>query len=200
MFGILSRIERAARNDDLKLALRLCLKLGARAECEELVAWARLELDGYKGEDIPNYRQRRVTPLVTARLPGGRIAKNFPLQDPGAELLLNEHGIDLTRVELRQPILELRQYANGKEDISIPHEQVGLIHHLLNEHSESGVIDTIKWPVSRHALSGICSQVSTTAYELAVKTKARKSWYRELPASEIVREIVIAVLRVLNST
>ena len=60
--NLLGKIEEQAIDGDISKALRLCLSLGGKTGSTDLRGWASLELNGYRGQDVPEYR-RIVAPL-----------------------------------------------------------------------------------------------------------------------------------------
>ena len=60
--NLLGKIEEQAIDGDISKALRLCLSLGGKTGSTDLSGWASLELNGYRGQDVPEYR-RIVAPL-----------------------------------------------------------------------------------------------------------------------------------------
>ena len=51
--NLLGKIEEQAIDGDISKALRLCLSLGGKTGSTDLRGWASLELNGYRGQDVP---------------------------------------------------------------------------------------------------------------------------------------------------
>ena len=83
--NLLGKIEKQAFDGDISKALRLCLSLGGKTGSTDLRGWASLELNGYRGQDVPEYR-RIVAPLqvdgmtMTHQVSGQTIS-NFQLPE-----------------------------------------------------------------------------------------------------------------------
>lgn len=71
--SLVEQIEQDALDGDASLAgaLRKCVALGGRAGSAELRSWATRELQGYDGEDVPDYRTV-AAPIVLDGFSGNR--------------------------------------------------------------------------------------------------------------------------------
>lgn len=103
MPSLIDELERDALDPKVSVTalLQKCLVVGAKLKIEPLVAWARLELDGYKDAAIPEYRNvlgspqvrhpwRGHEPLQFASAEHLRLFSTLPFNQPIAEL---EHSL-----------------------------------------------------------------------------------------------------------
>ena len=70
--SLLDQIEFEAMEGQVVKALRRCLALGGRAGNSNLRNWARQELEGYEGNDLPEYRKVKA-PLCVDFIQGNHL-------------------------------------------------------------------------------------------------------------------------------
>lgn len=107
MRSIVEEVQRDALNHDLSVTelLQKCLVVATKLGQNEFVSWARVELDGYRDKDVPEYRIVRGAPQVFNPYHGYQ-----PLYfgDP-------KYAKQISEMKFNQPIGELEHYLRQGE-------------------------------------------------------------------------------------
>lgn len=164
-----------ASDGDAAAMLRKLMIVARRLGADQLLAWAKSELNGYGPDDeLPSYRgPTTVSVLATIVGPGGAQGTNT-LTMQG----MPEGSDGLFQVTFDEPVAQLEAFARSEEGISFPWDPtvVGLYNGLI----QAGRIPFIPYwgvysahkAVSQGTLRGVVDVVRTKALELALDLQA----------------------------
>ncbi len=169
---LLSQIERDAGDgrSDLAAVLRKCITLGGHARSAELRDWARRELDGYRGIDVPSYRQLDA-PLLLDGLQGHWQIKRrqisvFDLPDFAQETMREGLTIPFG-------IAELERLAKKQKPIDLqPSGADDLVYYMNRSGNYAVQVERIYYSADPTSIHGIVDQIRTNLVALAAELRA----------------------------
>ena len=167
--------------------LRKCLLLGGKAGSEELRTWARHELRGYEGDELPPYR------VISAVIRADAIVGNYSvtgqvLPETALPDFVLEAGLG-NSVKIRQGVGELEALVashDSGESIKMLFPGADIIGRLIDDGSGNPYqnIHNIYWAVARSAFQGLLDNVRTTLAELITELVAGLQPGQEMPTAE----------------
>lgn len=199
--GLLAQIEDGALDSSVPLSdtLRKCVALGGRAGSDELRDWARLELDGYLGdEDLPDYR---TVPAFFALDGVTMTAQITQQQIPYSQLpeKVREHLKE--QVELRYGVAELQDMADGSSSGAVRLMLPGMgeiARYLTYQAQQEGHlgqhISSVYWVLSSTSILGVLDKVRTVLVALVAELRAVGVGDNDVPTAEAAAAAVSVVL------
>jgi hypothetical protein len=168
---LLDRIEDGATGQKMSVPelLRLCMRLGASLQTDELVKWAKYELNGYSSRDeLPDYRQSESQVLGHFSGPFGRELRNAPI--PRMNVNKDHHWLFTNY--MTEPVAELELLAGGDPSSALqaqwPADAIALYQEKFYEH----MVLTSAWRVmSKAAIAGILDTIRTRVLEFVLQTR-----------------------------
>jgi hypothetical protein len=196
--NLLAEVQRDALNAQAPLAdtLRKLVALGGEVGSTELREWAGLELRGYLGVEVPEYRKPGAILQVDA------IVGN--MQITGQQISARELPESAQKlgeaVQLPHPVAEIEAMLDrastdsGSIKLTIPMAQEVAL--LWNHESEDAFqhVNSIYFSVSAPALSGVLDRVRTTLVELVAEMRAGMPASAEAPSREVADHAVNVVV------
>jgi hypothetical protein len=171
--GLLAAIEAGVLDDSTSLAtlLQKCIVLGGHAGSERLRDWARKELNGYAGEELPGYR-RLPAPLyvkVTNQAGYNPITQRFY----GRELPESiQNTVKWEEVPLDCSVGELEaMIRRGDNTVQLSPSWSGMLVETLNElnTSPNSRASVAYWEVQLVSIQGVLVRVRTALAELVAE-------------------------------
>jgi hypothetical protein len=199
MFGrrrsLLSQIERGAADgrSDLADVLRQCITLGGHARSAELRDWARRELDGYRGAEVPSYR-RLEAPLLLDGLQGHwqLRRKQISVYD------LPDFAQEAMREGLTIPfgIAELERLARKSDPIDLQPAGADDLVYFMNHSAGYNVqVERLYYSASPTSIHGIVDQIRTNLVALAAELRASAVASDGVPTAAAADQAVKVVVK-----
>ncbi|WP_315092789.1 hypothetical protein [uncultured Cellulomonas sp.] len=192
------KLQKRALNDSNSLTalLREVLVLGGQTGSQELVDWARRELDGYGRDDsLPGYRRVSVPLLMdgvthNAHVKGQALAP-FRLPDFARDHVTNE-------LDLRMSISEIEHLAKvtprGDVVRLAPPGADDLVVYMNDMGNWNGHVERIYWAASPVVFIGIVEGVRTSLVSLTAQMELIKAPDAIVPSSEATSDSVSVVI------
>ena len=170
--SLISQIERGANDSQSDLAdvLRKCITLGGHAGSAELRDWARQELDGYRGADIPSYRRLEAPLLLDGFQGRWQIRRKqisvFDLPDFAQESMREGLTIPFG-------IAELERLAKMNEPVDLQPAGADDLAYFMNRSPGYNVqVERLYYSASPTSIHGIVDQIRTKLVALAAELRA----------------------------
>lgn len=152
------------RKNDITDLLRKSLLVASKLKLDEFKTWVNNELQGYKGNDVPEYR---------------KTSSEIKLKDPYHGLIpvvISDQSISdiLTNVEISDPIESLDNLLKSKSDgrgvLTLPfsHSQQAFLMERQDTYSQPTAVRII----GRHQVAAIVDAVRTTILEWALQLES----------------------------
>lgn len=195
--GILDEIESEAIGGDIVKALRRCLALGGRASSTELRDWASRELQGYQGEEVPEYR-RIHAPLQIDGVSGHNIVRGQTISG----LFLPDFARDTISEEVQLPqsipgLVRMVAEANRTEDgvVRLGHPDfASLVTYMNSKRDDFSQIERLYWGISPSRIEDVIERVGSILVELVAEMRAGMVSGDVLPTAGVAARAVGVVI------
>lgn len=200
----MGKLQRAAlaHRESLPDLLRQVIALGGRTGSQDLIDWARRELEGYERDDeLPKYR-KATAPLqvdgatYNARIKGQTLAP-FDLPDFARDDITNA-------LELRMPIAQVEHLQRTVEAGDVvrlsPPGADDLVRYMNGTGRWTGHIERLYWAVSPVVLVGVMDGVRTALVSLTAQMKAVTPPTASVPSPEDTSQSVYVAIYGSRST
>jgi hypothetical protein len=194
---LLDEVEREAINGDISKALLLCLSLGGKTGSTELRDWASRELNGYRGEGLPDYR-RICAPLqidgaTFNAIVKGQTISRYQLPDFAQDALSEE-------VELRHSLpglVDLVTEAKRRgEPIRLgPPESAALVTYMNSQSDQFNHIERLYWAISASSIQEVIDRVRSNLVELVAEMRAGMASGEVVPSPDVASQAVNVVIK-----
>ncbi|GHF10424.1 hypothetical protein GCM10017786_50120 [Amycolatopsis deserti] len=189
--GLLADIEAGIIDGtSLTTLLQKCIILGGRSGSEKLREWARRELNGYAGQEPPNYR--KVAAPIFARVTNAAGYHGFSqqlfLNDLSEQIqnFLREQKVDWEQIPLDSSVGDLEAMIARAEDNSVKLSPAWAGHmvEILNHANTSPNtrVATLYWEVPVSGIEGTLTRIRTALTELVSELISRTPEGQEVPA------------------
>lgn len=164
--------EATAKDGDVPRLLRLCMRLAARLEHEQLGRWARHELEGYPDSELlPEYRVLSVRNMGAFVLP---MASGEHILEIPVSILPKELQAGYSRVNFKGAIAEyidlVAPEVGKQSEIVIPWPLAHAVHHATKVVRNSGAQCQRAWmEVSPSRVVGMIDQIKTRVLAFALE-------------------------------
>ena len=193
--NLLGKIEEQAIDGDISKALRLCLSLGGKTGSTALRGWASLELNGYRGQDVPEYR-RIVAPLqvdgmTMSHQVKGQTISTYDLPDFVGDTISEN-------VEFRQSLpglVDLVTQAKKKDEpVRLMAPGATDVVAYMNRKKEQFNIENLYWSIAPSAIQEVIDRVRSNLVELVAEMRAGMSSGDAIPSSKLASQAVNVVI------
>lgn len=202
--GLLADIEAGTLDGTpLSTLLQKCIILGGHAGSEMLRDWARAELHGYVGLEVPDYRKTGA--VVYARITNLAGFNGFPQQIHTTDLpkqvrdFLAEQKIRWEEVPFDTSVgdLEATVTRKGDDPVRLSPTWAGHMVQLLN-HANSAPnsrVDTLYWELPLSSIEGVLVRIRTALAELVAELVSMTPEGHEVPDKGVADAAISLVIK-----
>ena len=172
-------------------ALRLCLSLGGKTGSTDLRGWASLELNGYRGQDVPEYRRivalLQVDGMTMSHHVKGQTISTYDLPDFVGDTISEN-------VEFRQSLpglVDLVTQAKKKDEpvrLMAP-GATDVVAYMNRKKEQFNHIENLYWSIASSAIQEVIDRVRSNLLELVAEMRAGMSSGDAIPSSESLARI-----------
>lgn len=193
--SLLDQIEVGALNSKSDLAdlLRKCIALGGQAGSAVLRDWARRELDGYRGDELPGYR-KVTAPLLIDGFKGNwqlerKQISTFELPDFARDAY--SEGVAVTF-----GTAELQRLASQSTPIELQAPGMDDLAYFMNRSSDYNVsIERMYFSVAPVAIHGILDTIRTNLVSLVAEIRSAGVLTNGVPTSDVADRAYNVVIK-----